>query len=79
MCVMFWGEVAWCPCASKNMIVLTIGVNIACFSEVLCCDTSVTELMFSSCLRLISGNSMAFSQQGFVEKCLSSYDIPEDV
>lgn len=79
MCVMFWRKVAWCPCASKNIIDLTIGVNIACFSEVLCCDTSVTELMFASCLSLISGNSMAFLQQGFVEKCLSSYDIPEDV
>lgn len=76
---MFWGKVAWCPWASKNIQDLTIGVNIVCFSEVLCCDTSVTELMFSSCLNLISGNSMAFLQLGFAEKCLSSYDIPEDM
>lgn len=79
MCVMFWGKVAWCPCASKNIKDLTIGVNIACIRELLCRETSITELMFSSCLSLISGNSMAFLQQGFVEKCLSSYDIPEDV
>lgn len=47
---MFWGKVAWCPCASTNIKEMTIGVNVGYSSEVLC----VTLQSQNWCFHLVS-------------------------
>lgn len=49
---MFWGKVAWCPCASTNIKEMTIGVNVGCSSEVLC----VTLQSQNWCFHLVSAS-----------------------
>lgn len=49
---MFWGKVAWCPCASTNIKEMTIGVNVGYSSEVLC----VTLQSQNWCFHLVSAS-----------------------